>query len=45
MPNIAPEQEVIAAAITIALILFCFYTLRMYAKTARSTETEQRLFL
>jgi len=40
MPNIALEQEVIAAAITIALI---FYTLLMYINTARSTEAEQRL--
>jgi len=39
MPNIALEQEVIAAAITIALILF------LYASdAARSTETEQRIF-
>jgi len=40
MPNIALQQEVIAAAITIALI---FYTLLMYTNTARSTEAEQRL--
>jgi len=40
MPKIALEQEVIAAAITIALI---FYTFLMYTNTARSTEEEQRL--
>ena len=39
MPNIALEQEVIAAAMTIGLI---FYTLMMYTNTARSTEAEQR---
>jgi len=41
--NMAVEQEVIAAAITIAL--YCIYTLRMYTNTARSLETEQRLGL
>jgi len=40
MSNIALEQEVIAAAITIVLI---FYTLLMYIITARSTEAEQWL--
>jgi len=40
MPNIALEQEVIAAAFMTALI---FYTLLMYTNTARSTEAEQRL--
>jgi len=40
MPNIALEQEVVAAAIAIALI---FYTLLMYTDTARSIEAEQRL--
>ena len=39
MPNTALEQEVIAAAVTIALV---FYTLLMYTNTARSTEAEQR---
>jgi len=41
--NMAIEQEVIAAAITIAL--YCIYTLRMYTNTALSTEAEQRLAL
>jgi len=36
--NIAVEQEVIAADITIALLI---YTLRMYTNTARSVEAEQ----
>jgi len=39
MPQIALEQEIIAATIAIALI---FYTLLMYTNTARSTEEEQR---
>jgi len=43
MPNIALEEEVIAAAITIALIAYCIYTLLIYTNTACSTETEQRL--
>jgi len=37
----AVEQEVIAAAIMIAL-LYCIYTLRMYTNTARSMEAEQQ---
>jgi len=41
MTNIGLEQEDIAAAITIALILI--YTLLVYANTVRSTEAEQRL--
>jgi len=41
MPNIALEQEVIAAAITISLVIL-IYTLLMYTNTARSTEADQR---
>jgi len=41
MPNITLEQEVIAAAITIAL--YYIYTLLMHTNTARSTKAEQRL--
>ena len=44
MPYITLEQKVIAAAITIALvILYSIYTLLMYTNTTRSTEAEQRL--
>jgi len=42
MPSIVLEQEVIAAAITTALVIL-YYTLLMYTNTARSTEAEQRL--
>jgi len=42
--NIAVEQEVIVASVTIAfLIVYCIYTLQMYTNTARSIEAEQRL--
>jgi len=44
MPSIALEQEVIAAAITTARLLYCIYTLLMCTNTACSTEAEQRLF-
>jgi len=44
MPNIAVEKEVVAAAITIVLVILCsIYTLLMYTNTAHSTEAEQRL--
>jgi len=42
MPNIALEQEVITAAITIALILY-LHTSDVH-HTARPTEAEERLF-
>jgi len=42
MPNVALEQEFIAAAITFAL-LYCIYTLLMYTNTAHLTEVEQQL--
>jgi len=42
MPNVALENEAIAAAKAVAL-LSCIYTLLMYTNTARSTEAEQRL--
>jgi len=40
--NIVVEQEVIAAGITIALLIL-IYTLQMYTNTARSVEAEQRI--
>ena len=40
--NIVVEQEVIAADITIALLIL-IYTLQMYTNTARSVEAEQRI--
>jgi len=44
MPNVALEQEVIAAASTSAFVIaYCIYTLLVYTNTARSTEDEQRL--
>jgi len=43
MPNIALEQEVIAAAITIALILYLHTSDVLYINAERSTEAEQRL--
>jgi len=42
MPNIELEQDVIAAAIKIALVTL-IYTLRMCTNTACSIEAEQRL--
>jgi len=43
MPNIALEQEAIAAAITIALILYLHACDVHQHYTARSTKAEQRL--
>ena len=43
MPSIALEQEVIAAAITTARLLFCIYTLLMCTNTTCSTDAEQRI--
>jgi len=45
MPNIALEQEVIAAAITIALVLLYLHASDVHQQRnrARSTEAEQRL--
>jgi len=43
MPNLALEQEVIEAAITIELILYLHASDVGYTNTARSTEAEQRL--
>jgi len=40
--NIAVEQDVIAAAITIAL-LYCIYTLRMYNNTFNRSRAETLL--
>jgi len=43
MPNIALEQEIIAAAITIVNMLYLHASDVHVTNTARSTETEQRL--
>ena len=43
MPSITFEQEVIAAAITTARLLYCICTLLMCTNTARLTKAEQRL--